>query len=134
MINGINIINNGNNMDYIIIFTALAVLWSTNPVISIILLICLFISIASSLFISGVQFLALILLIVYIGAIAVLFLFIAMMLEVGDEFSHFEYITEFKDYSNYLIQVITLTFILILFFIPLINLLTFKRFTIAHLR
>jgi NADH-quinone oxidoreductase subunit J len=54
-----------------------------NPVHSVLWLICAFLS-ASGLFVLlGAEFLAMLMLIVYVGAVAVLFLFVVMMLDVN---------------------------------------------------
>lgn len=53
-----------------------------NPVHSVLFLICVFINAAGLLILLGLDFFALILLVVYVGAIAVLFLFVVMMLDI----------------------------------------------------
>jgi len=66
----------------LILITAICVVFSRNIIISVINLILVFF-LCSLLFIYyGVEFIGLIILIVYIGAIAVLFLFIIMMLNI----------------------------------------------------
>jgi NADH-quinone oxidoreductase subunit J len=66
----------------ICVASALMVISSRNPVHSVLFLILAFVN-ASGLFIlMGAEFLALILVIVYVGAVAVLFLFVVMMLDV----------------------------------------------------
>ena len=65
------------------VFSALMVISSKNPVHSVLFLILSFIS-ASGLFILlGAEFLAMILAVVYVGAVAVLFLFVVMMLDIN---------------------------------------------------
>src|SRR6202044_3395696 len=62
--------------------SALAVILARNPVHSVLFLILAFVS-ASGLFVlMGAEFLAMILIVVYVGAVAVLFLFVIMMLDV----------------------------------------------------
>src|SRR5579871_2487796 len=61
---------------------ALMVIASRNPVHSVLFLILAFFNAAALFIILGAEFLALILLIVYVGAVAVLFLFVVMMLDV----------------------------------------------------
>jgi NADH-quinone oxidoreductase subunit J len=62
--------------------SAVMVIVSRNPVHSVLFLILAFVS-ASGLFIlMGAEFLAMILIVVYVGAVAVLFLFVIMMLDV----------------------------------------------------
>jgi len=65
-----------------IIASALGVILSRNPVHSVLWLILAFVN-ASGLFLMlGAEFLAMIMLIVYVGAVAVLFLFVVMMLDI----------------------------------------------------
>ncbi|MCJ8143138.1 NADH-quinone oxidoreductase subunit J [Ancylobacter sp. A5.8] len=62
--------------------SAFMVIASRNPVHSVLFLILTFVN-ASGLFILiGAEFLAMILIVVYVGAVAVLFLFVVMMLDV----------------------------------------------------
>ncbi|MEH2547298.1 NADH-quinone oxidoreductase subunit J [Bradyrhizobium sp. AZCC 2262] len=62
--------------------SALMVIVSRNPVHSVLFLILAFVN-ASGLFVlMGAEFLAMILVVVYVGAVAVLFLFVIMMLDV----------------------------------------------------
>lgn len=66
----------------ILVATAFMVIASKNPVHSVLYLILAFVN-ASALFIMlGAEFLAMILVVVYVGAVAVLFLFVVMMLDV----------------------------------------------------
>jgi len=70
----------------IIAFTAiistLLVITSKNPVISVVFLVSLFINAACYLILIGVGFIGISYIIVYIGAIAVLFLFVIMMINI----------------------------------------------------
>src|SRR6201996_3858240 len=62
--------------------SAVMVVVSRNPVHSVLFLILAFVN-ASGLFVlMGAEFLAMILIVVYVGAVAVLFLFVIMMLDV----------------------------------------------------
>ena len=62
--------------------SALAVILARNPVHSVLFLILAFVS-ASGLFVQmGAEFLAMMLIVVYVGAVAVLFLFVVMLLDV----------------------------------------------------
>jgi len=58
------------------------VIASRNPVHSVLFLILAFFNAAALFILLGAEFLALILLIVYVGAVAVLFLFVVMMLDI----------------------------------------------------
>ena len=61
---------------------ALGVILSRNPVHSVLWLILSFISSAGLFVLLGAEFVAMLLIIVYVGAVAVLFLFVVMMLDV----------------------------------------------------
>jgi NADH-quinone oxidoreductase subunit J len=62
--------------------SALMVIASRNPVHSVLFLILCFVNAAGLFMLAGAEFLALILVVVYVGAVAVLFLFVVMMLDV----------------------------------------------------
>lgn len=64
------------------IATALAVILARNPVHAVLCLILTFFSAAGLFILMGAEFLAMLLVIVYVGAVAVLFLFVVMMLDV----------------------------------------------------
>src|SRR5579863_4540691 len=66
----------------VLVGAALMVIASRNPVHSVLFLILAFFNAAALFILLGAEFLALILLIVYVGAVAVLFLFVVMMLDV----------------------------------------------------
>jgi NADH-quinone oxidoreductase subunit J len=66
----------------IAVASALMVVASRNPVHSVLFLILTFINSAGIFMLAGAEFLALILIVVYVGAVAVLFLFVVMMLDV----------------------------------------------------
>ena len=70
---------------FLILASALLVITSKNPVNSVIFLIFSFFNAAGIFLIAGAEFLALIMLIVYVGAVAVLFLFVVMMLNVAEQ-------------------------------------------------
>ena len=71
---------------YTLAFTAIAaafmVVASRNPVHSVMFLILTFFAAAGLFILMGAEFLALLLVMVYVGAVAVLFLFVVMMLDV----------------------------------------------------
>jgi NADH-quinone oxidoreductase subunit J len=62
--------------------SAVMVISSRNPVHSVLFLILTFFNAAGLFILMGAEFLALILVVVYVGAVAVLFLFVVMMLDV----------------------------------------------------
>ena len=66
----------------ICVASAVMVISSRNPVHSVLWLILAFVNAASLFVLLGAEFLAFILIIVYVGAVAVLFLFVIMMLDV----------------------------------------------------
>ncbi|HZD61842.1 MAG TPA: NADH-quinone oxidoreductase subunit J, partial [Xanthobacteraceae bacterium] len=61
---------------------AFMVIASKNPVHSVLFLILAFVNAAGLFILLGAEFLAMILVIVYVGAVLVLFLFVVMMLDV----------------------------------------------------
>jgi NADH-quinone oxidoreductase subunit J len=67
---------------FIAVASALMVISSRNPVHSVLFLILCFVNAAGLFMLAGAEFLALILIVVYVGAVAVLFLFVTMMLDV----------------------------------------------------
>jgi NADH-quinone oxidoreductase subunit J len=66
----------------VLIASAVMVVTSRNPVHSVLFLILAFFNAAALFLIAGAEFLAMILVIVYVGAVAVLFLFVVMMLDI----------------------------------------------------
>ena len=62
--------------------SAVMVVTSRNPVHSVLFLILAFVNAAGLFVMLGAEFLAMILIVVYVGAVAVLFLFVVMMLDV----------------------------------------------------
>jgi NADH-quinone oxidoreductase subunit J len=70
---------------FIAIFSAIMVTASKNTVHSVFFLILDFISISCLFIMIGAEFLGMIMLIVYVGAVAVLFLFVVMMLNVAQQ-------------------------------------------------
>ena len=79
---------NGYRGDFLDIISLLAILCgilviiSKNPIVSVLFLIGLFLSIASYLMILGLNFIGLSYLLVYVGAVSILFLFILMLINV----------------------------------------------------
>jgi NADH-quinone oxidoreductase subunit J len=67
---------------FISIASAFMVVASKNPVHSVMYLILTFFSAAGLFILMGAEFLALLIIMVYVGAVAVLFLFVVMMLDV----------------------------------------------------
>ena len=76
------------------VFAAIFVITSRNPVHSVLFLILVFFNSAGLFVLLGAEFLSMILIVVYVGAVAVLFMFVVMMLdisitEVRDRFLHY---------------------------------------------
>ncbi len=69
----------------IAIFSSLMVITSRSTINSVFFLILDFISVGCLFIMAGAEFLGMILLIVYVGAVAVLFLFVVMMLNVAEQ-------------------------------------------------
>jgi len=64
------------------IASAAATILSRNPVHSVLFLILAFFNAAGLMMLTGAEFIAMLLIIVYVGAVAVLFLFVVMMLDI----------------------------------------------------
>jgi len=64
------------------IISGILVIISKNPIVSVLFLIGLFLSISSYLIILGINFIGLSYLLVYVGAVSILFLFILMLINV----------------------------------------------------
>ena len=67
---------------FVCVGSAFMVIASRNPVHSVLFLILAFVNAAGLFMLMGAEFLAMILIVVYVGAVAVLFLFVVMMLDV----------------------------------------------------
>jgi len=67
----------------IMVIFSLMVIFSRNPVHSVLFLIGAFLNASGIFVLLGAEFLAMILIIVYVGAVAVLFMFVVMMLNVN---------------------------------------------------
>jgi NADH-ubiquinone oxidoreductase chain 6 len=64
------------------VLSGILVIISRNPIISVLFLIAVFVNVACYLILLGINFIGLTYLIVYVGAIAILFLFVVMMLNI----------------------------------------------------
>ena len=69
----------------VLLISATLVVSSRNPVHSVLFLVLAFFNAAALFLIAGAEFLAMILVVVYVGAVAVLFLFVVMMLDIDFE-------------------------------------------------
>lgn len=66
----------------VLVLSAILVITARNPVHSVLFLILAFFNAAGLFVLLGAEFIAMILVIVYVGAVAVLFLFVVMMLDI----------------------------------------------------
>jgi len=66
----------------VVIASAAMVIFARNPVHSVMWLILAFFNAAGLMLLAGAEFIAMLLVIVYVGAVAVLFLFVVMMLDI----------------------------------------------------
>src|SRR5215467_13241321 len=71
-----------NTLAFSILLSSVFSITSKNPVISVIFLISSFVSAAGYLILIGINFIGISYIIVYVGAIAVLFLFVIMMINI----------------------------------------------------
>jgi len=80
-------------LTFFLVLSGFLVFFSENPVHSVLFLILTFCNAASILFLFNADFLGLLFIIIYVGAIAVLFLFVVMMLNVKIySFGNFSYL------------------------------------------
>ena len=84
---------------FIAVISGIMVIVSKNTVHSVFFLILDFISISCLFIMIGAEFLGMIMLIVYVGAVAVLFLFVVMMLNVAKKYL-VQIINRFSSYTN----------------------------------
>lgn len=95
------------------VFCGMSVLVFTNPIVSIVFLIGLFISISAYLILIGYHFIGLVYLVVYIGAISILFLFILMLLSVRS--SELEHLTTLNSLPLAICVILALNYPLFIF-------------------
>ena len=69
----------------VLVFFAVLVTCANNPVYAVLSLIMCFVSVSALMVLLGADYLAMILIIVYVGAVTVLFLFIVMMMNIKVE-------------------------------------------------
>lgn len=103
----------------IILFSSLGVILSKNPIHSVFFLILVFLHVGFFLLMLHVEFLAFLLFIVYLGAIAVLFLFVIMMFNI--------HILESRDNILRYIPLVILIFIIILEMTYVTDLISWKK-------
>lgn len=69
-------------LNFATVISVILLYTTTHPIYSVLLLVLLFCEAAATLFIFNIEFLSLTFIVVYVGAIAVLFLFVVMMLNI----------------------------------------------------
>jgi NADH-quinone oxidoreductase subunit J len=102
----------------VLIISATMVIIARNPVHSVLFLIVTFFNAAALFVLLGAEFLAMILVVVYVGAVAVLFLFVVMMLDI-------DFVALRSGFMNYLPLGSILAFILVCEFVYAILLSSF---------
>lgn len=70
-------------LSFVLVFSALIVVSSRNPVHSVLFLVLAFFNSAGLFLMLGAEFISMLMVIVYVGAVAVLFLFVVMMLDIN---------------------------------------------------
>ena len=71
-----------NTVEIFFLFAGLSVIITKNPIVSVLFLISLFLLVSIYLITVGIQFIGISYLLVYIGAVSILFLFILMLINV----------------------------------------------------
>ena len=97
--------------EYLSVITALCVIFSRNAVVSIIYLILLYVNVSIYLFYTGLGVLGLIYILVYVGAIAILFLFILSLINI--KISELSIASNKQDVLLIIISLITIGFVLV---------------------
>ena len=98
----------------VLVLSSIVVISSKNPIYSVLFLILAFFNSAALFLIANAEFLAMLLVIVYVGAVALLFLFVIMMLNI-------EFKNKINIKSKYLIVGLTVAAILFLEIILVMN-------------
>jgi NADH-ubiquinone oxidoreductase chain 6 len=114
--NGFNI-ETINILSILSIISGILVITNKNPIVSVLFLITLFFNVACFLMLLGLNFIGLSYLLVYVGAVSILFLFILMLINIR--------ISELLSKTNNSIPLILIVFILISF--VLLNILPVKN-------
>lgn len=108
---------------YSSIFSSIFVIISKNPIISVLFLIALFLNISAYLITLGFNFIGISYLLVYVGAVSILFLFILMLINI-----------RISELTTYTYNSIPLAIIISIFFLyPLYNLLPYYKLYISSI-
>ena len=95
----------------LIILSAIGVISSKNPVYSVLYLILAFLNSAILFLFLNAEFLAMLLIVVYVGAVAVLFLFVVMMLNITKE----EKKTNLRKFTPFTLFIFAIVFVELLY-------------------
>nr|YP_010846117.1 NADH dehydrogenase subunit 6 [Cyathus pallidus]WEV87304.1 NADH dehydrogenase subunit 6 [Cyathus pallidus] len=115
-----------------ILTSGLFTITAKNPIISVIFLISTFVLVAGLLILSGINFIGLSYIVIYVGAIAVLFLFVIMMIHIRlSEIS--EYGADFTQHLPLAVAIVSLFIFILLNFINF-DLLNNGGLTLLHIR
>jgi NADH-ubiquinone oxidoreductase chain 6 len=116
-----------NILSFTTIISSVLVITSQNPVISVVYLISVFVNAAGYLILSGIGFLGLSYIIVYVGAITVLFLFVIMMINIS--------LTDIIDTGKQYTKNLPLAFVVAsLFMFEMFNILPFSFNNVSSLK
>lgn len=102
-----------NIISFISVMSAILIVIAKNPIVSVLYLIFLFSNISVNLIFIGLSFIGLAYLLVYVGAVSILFLFILMLINIR--------VSELTDDTNNNIPLAIL--VILAFFIPISNIL-----------
>jgi NADH:ubiquinone oxidoreductase subunit 6 (subunit J) len=89
------------------ILSSFMIVVTKNPIFSVLFLIITFFNVSSLLLLIEIDFLPIVFLIVYVGAVAILFLFVLMMLNIK--------ISELKENTNHFIPIAMFLFVIFFF-------------------
>ena len=90
---------------FIIILSSIGVISTKNPVYAVLFLILAFINSSILFLFLNAEFLAMLLIVVYVGAVAVLFLFVVMMLNINNEEKKSK-IQKFTPFTLFLVSIV----------------------------
>jgi NADH:ubiquinone oxidoreductase subunit 6 (subunit J) len=113
----------------ILLFSGSMVIFARNPVHSVLYLILAFFNAAGLFILLGAEFLAMLLVVVYVGAVAVLFLFVVMMLDIAPlkkrpgllRYQLEKLSRAFLSLMGYLVQFLIISYLLSSLFIPVLD-------------
>ncbi|AGF49198.1 NADH-quinone oxidoreductase subunit J [Candidatus Kinetoplastidibacterium galati] len=104
------------SLSSITLIASLCVVFASNPVVSVLYLILVFVNVAMLWMMLGAEFLSLLLILVYVGAVMVLFLFVVMMIDSKYKDSNKENIFKPYVFSGVLIGILIIIEISVVFY------------------